>query len=97
MGAADSEAFPSDGEGPVRAERLGRSYVFASFLPGSLRRGAPHLEATPWWCGLAGAAWDRPKGPGGTVDDRPWGDERHRFPRRAKPLSFRGDSAQPST
>jgi len=101
MGAEDSEGFPADGEGPVRAvrldpfrigacavtneqfagfvadtghvtdaERLGWSYVFAGFLPGSLRRGAPRPEATPWWCGVAGAAWIRPEGPGSTVDDR---------------------------
>ena len=101
MGAEDSEGFPADGEGPVRAvrldpfridacavtnaqfaafvadtghvtdaERFGWSYVFAGFLPGSLRRGAPRPEATPWWCGVEGAVWNRPEGPGSTVDDR---------------------------
>ncbi|WP_405875092.1 formylglycine-generating enzyme family protein [Streptomyces sp. NBC_00005] len=101
MGAEDSEGFPADGEGPVRAvrldpfridaravtneqfaafvadsghvtdaERLGWSYVFAGFLPGALRRGAPRPEATPWWCGVAAAAWDRPEGPGSTLDGR---------------------------
>ncbi|MCI3273758.1 formylglycine-generating enzyme family protein [Streptomyces cylindrosporus] len=52
------------------AERIGWSYVFASFLPGALRRGAPRPEHTPWWCGVGGAAWNRPEGPGSTVEDR---------------------------
>ncbi|MDO0931354.1 formylglycine-generating enzyme family protein [Streptomyces sp. DG2A-72] len=101
MGAEDSEGFPADGEGPVRAvrldafridacavtneqfaafvddtghitdaERFGWSYVFAGFLPGALRRGAPRPEQTPWWCGIEGATWQRPEGPGSTVEDR---------------------------
>ncbi|MFF8615599.1 formylglycine-generating enzyme family protein [Streptomyces sp. NPDC015350] len=52
------------------AERLGWSYVFAGFLPAALRRGAPRPEHTPWWCGVRGAAWNRPEGPGSAVDDR---------------------------
>ncbi|MEU0932541.1 formylglycine-generating enzyme family protein [Embleya sp. NPDC005971] len=52
------------------AERIGWSYVFAAFLPGSLRRGAPRPERTPWWCGVAGARWDQPEGPGSGVDER---------------------------
>nr|WP_230396340.1 formylglycine-generating enzyme family protein [Streptomyces blattellae] len=101
MGAQDSEGFPADGEGPVRAvrldafridacavtneqfaafvadtghitdaERFGWSYVFAGFLPGALRRGAPRPEQTPWWCGIEGATWQRPEGPGSTVAER---------------------------
>ncbi|MEV1081405.1 formylglycine-generating enzyme family protein [Streptomyces sp. NPDC050211] len=101
MGAEDSEGFPADGEGPVRAvrldafrvdacavtneqfaafvddtghttdaERFGWSYVFAGFLPGALRRGAPRPEQAPWWCGIEGATWQRPEGPGSTVEDR---------------------------
>ncbi|WP_416968733.1 formylglycine-generating enzyme family protein [Streptomyces sp. 4F14] len=101
MGAADSEGFPGDGEGPVRPVRLspfridvhavsndrfagfvadtgyvteaqliGWSYVFAGFLPASLRRGAPRPDRTPWWCGIGGARWDRPEGPGSSVADR---------------------------
>ncbi|WP_210585992.1 formylglycine-generating enzyme family protein [Streptomyces sp. GESEQ-35] len=101
MGAEDSEGFPADGEGPVRAvrldafrmdacavtnaefaafvvdtghltdaERFGWSYVFAGFLPGALRRGAPRPEHTPWWCGVEGASWQFPEGPGSTVEER---------------------------
>nr|WP_275777650.1 SUMF1/EgtB/PvdO family nonheme iron enzyme [Streptomyces coacervatus] len=63
-------AFVADTGHVTDAERLGWSYVFAGFLPGSLRRGAPRPEAAPWWCGVAGAVWNRPEGPGSTVDDR---------------------------
>lgn len=101
MGAEDSEGFPADGEGPVRAvrvtpfridayavdndrfaefvadtghvtdaERLGWSYVFAGFLPGALRRDAPRPERTPWWCAVPGAAWNRPEGPGSSLEGR---------------------------
>jgi formylglycine-generating enzyme len=46
------------------AERFGWSYVFAKFLPGHLRRDSPRPEVTPWWCGVRGAYWAAPKGPG---------------------------------
>lgn len=52
------------------AERLGWSYVFAGFLPAALRRGAPRPEHTPWWCGVEGALWNRPEGPGSSVGER---------------------------
>ncbi|WP_372463799.1 formylglycine-generating enzyme family protein [Streptomyces pinistramenti] len=52
------------------AERIGWSYVFAGFLPATLRRGAPRPERTPWWCGVQGAGWDRPEGPGSTLEGR---------------------------
>ncbi|MFJ2089487.1 formylglycine-generating enzyme family protein [Streptomyces sp. NPDC087901] len=52
------------------AEQIGWSYVFAGFLPAALRRGAPRPERTPWWCGVEGATWDRPEGPGSTVVGR---------------------------
>lgn len=54
----------------TEAERLGWSYVFAGFLPAALRRGAPRPERTPWWCGVAGAAWHAPEGPGSGLDGR---------------------------
>ncbi|MEV5205095.1 formylglycine-generating enzyme family protein [Streptomyces sp. NPDC053720] len=63
-------AFAADTGYRTDAERLGWSYVFAGFLPAALRRGAPRPERTPWWCGVAGAAWDRPEGPGSTVAGR---------------------------
>ncbi|GAB89161.1 formylglycine-generating enzyme family protein [Gordonia rhizosphera] len=52
------------------AERYGWSFVFASFLPAQLRRGAPRPEQAPWWCGVSGAMWSAPEGPGSTVEDR---------------------------
>lgn len=54
------------------AERFGWSYVFARFLPKELRRASPRLEQTPWWCGVTGALWRRPEGPGSDLDGR-WG------------------------
>jgi formylglycine-generating enzyme len=52
------------------AERFGWSYVFAKFLPKELRRASPRLEQTPWWCGVTGAQWRRPEGPGSDLDGR---------------------------
>jgi sulfatase modifying factor 1 len=52
------------------AERFGWSYVFASFLPAQLRRGAQRPAAVPWWCRVDGAFWAAPEGPGSDVDDR---------------------------
>ncbi|MER6960103.1 formylglycine-generating enzyme family protein [Streptomyces sp. NPDC000618] len=54
----------------TEAQRIGWSYVFAGFLPAALRRGAPRPERTPWWCGVTGARWDRPEGPGSTLKGR---------------------------
>ncbi|WP_083733753.1 formylglycine-generating enzyme family protein, partial [Actinomadura sp. CNU-125] len=52
------------------AERFGWSYVFAGFLPGSVRRVSPRPDRTPWWCGVAGAWWREPEGPGTNLDER---------------------------
>ncbi|MFV0138180.1 formylglycine-generating enzyme family protein [Streptomyces sp. HMX87] len=52
------------------AESFGWSYVFASFLPGALRRVSPRPPGTPWWCGVSGADWSHPEGPGSSVGDR---------------------------
>ncbi len=52
------------------AERFGWSYVFAKFLPGHLRRDSPRPETTPWWCGVQGAYWAAPEGPGSDLDGR---------------------------
>jgi formylglycine-generating enzyme required for sulfatase activity len=54
----------------TEAERIGWSYVFTGFLPAALRRGAPRPPRTPWWCGVTGTRWDRPGGPGSTIEDR---------------------------
>ncbi|MFF7454589.1 formylglycine-generating enzyme family protein [Kitasatospora sp. NPDC008115] len=63
-------AFVADTGYRTEAERIGWSYVFASFLPAALRRGAPRPGRTPWWCGVEGAAWNRPEGPGSDVGER---------------------------
>ncbi|MFE7189607.1 formylglycine-generating enzyme family protein [Kitasatospora sp. NPDC057541] len=63
-------AFVADTGYRTEAERIGWSYVFAAFLPAALRRGAPRPERTPWWCGVPGAVWNRPEGPGSGVEDR---------------------------
>ncbi|MFJ3673130.1 formylglycine-generating enzyme family protein [Streptomyces sp. NPDC090106] len=63
-------AFVDDTGYVTDAERLDWSYVFAGFLPAALRRGAPRPEQTPWWCAVAGAAWNMPEGPGSSVADR---------------------------
>ncbi|MFJ9542254.1 formylglycine-generating enzyme family protein [Streptomyces sp. NPDC101225] len=54
----------------TEAERFGWSFVFAGFLPAALRRAAPRPEQTPWWCGVDGACWKAPEGPGSAVADR---------------------------
>ncbi|MFI6416902.1 formylglycine-generating enzyme family protein [Streptomyces sp. NPDC050842] len=63
-------AFVADTAYQTDAERFGWSYVFAGFLPADLRRGAPRPEGTPWWCGVEGASWHRPEGPGSTLEGR---------------------------
>jgi formylglycine-generating enzyme len=52
------------------AERYGWSYVFAKFLPGELRKRSPRPEQAPWWCGVSGAYWATPEGPGSDVEGR---------------------------
>lgn len=54
----------------TEAERFGWSFVFAAFVPAALRRDAPRPEQTPWWCGVAGAYWRAPEGPGSGVGER---------------------------
>ncbi|MFE7168138.1 formylglycine-generating enzyme family protein [Streptomyces sp. NPDC057616] len=54
----------------TEAERFGWSFVFAGFLPAALRRGAARPERTPWWCGVEGAYWKAPEGPGSALDER---------------------------
>ncbi|GAA2341411.1 formylglycine-generating enzyme family protein [Saccharopolyspora halophila] len=52
------------------AEQYGWSYVFAKFLPGNLRKESPRPESTPWWCGVSGAYWRYPEGPGSDIEGR---------------------------
>ncbi|WP_328499029.1 formylglycine-generating enzyme family protein [Streptomyces sp. NBC_00414] len=54
----------------TEAERFGWSFVFAGFLPAALRRGAARPPQTPWWCGVEGATWRTPQGPGSSVTGR---------------------------
>lgn len=63
-------AFVEDTGYRTEAERFGWSYVFAKFLPGPLRKAAARLPATPWWCGVEGAAWNRPEGPDSRLHGR---------------------------
>lgn len=63
-------AFVDDTGYRTGAENYGWSYVFASFLPSHLRRGAQRPAAVPWWCRVDGAVWNAPEGPGSDVDDR---------------------------
>jgi formylglycine-generating enzyme required for sulfatase activity len=54
----------------TEAERFGWSYVFAGFLPAELRRISRRPDATPWWCGVQGATWSAPEGPGSDLEVR---------------------------
>jgi formylglycine-generating enzyme required for sulfatase activity len=54
----------------TEAEEFGWTYVFAKFLPGPLRKSSPRPSAAPWWCGVSGASWRCPEGPGSSVADR---------------------------
>ncbi|MGW7694435.1 formylglycine-generating enzyme family protein [Streptomyces asiaticus] len=54
----------------TEAERFGWSYVFATFLSGELRRFSPRPKSTPWWCGVQGAYWAAPEGPGSDLSGR---------------------------
>ncbi|GAA2908384.1 formylglycine-generating enzyme family protein [Streptosporangium fragile] len=62
--------FVDDTGHVTEAERFGWSYVFAGFLPAALRRGASRPDQTPWWCGVPGAYWRAPEGPGSGLDGR---------------------------
>lgn len=54
----------------TESERFGWTYVFAKFVPAELRKRSPRPEQAPWWCGVPGAYWREPEGPGSTLDDR---------------------------
>ncbi|GAA4221866.1 formylglycine-generating enzyme required for sulfatase activity [Streptosporangium album] len=62
--------FVADTGHVTEAERFGWSYVFAGFLPAVLRRVSPRPQQTPWWCGVSGADWRHPDGPGSDLEDR---------------------------
>jgi len=52
------------------AERFGWSFVFAAFLPRTLRAGAQRPDSAPWWCRVDGATWASPEGPGSDLAGR---------------------------
>ena len=54
----------------TESERMGWSFVFAGFLPGPLRKVSPRVPGTPWWCGVDGATWRSPEGPGSDLAGR---------------------------
>lgn len=67
---AEFAAFVADTGYRTDAERFGWSYVFARFLPAALRKASPRPEEAPWWCGVEGASWRAPEGPGSDAGDR---------------------------
>jgi formylglycine-generating enzyme required for sulfatase activity len=68
--AAEFAEFVDDTGWTTDAEKFGWSYVFAGFLPAALRAASPRLPETPWWCGVHGATWRAPEGPGSDLDGR---------------------------
>lgn len=67
---AEFAAFVADTGYVSEAERIGWSFVFASFLPRHLRAASPRPDATPWWAGVRGACWHSPEGPGSSTEGR---------------------------
>ncbi|HLU01446.1 MAG TPA: formylglycine-generating enzyme family protein [Advenella sp.] len=54
------------------AERAGASFVFYGQLSGGGDTSSlPAPPGLPWWRLVAGAAWQRPEGPGSHIHDRP--------------------------
>jgi formylglycine-generating enzyme required for sulfatase activity len=54
----------------TETEAWGWSYVFAKFLPATLRKVSPRPPTTPWWCAVQQADWRHPEGPGTDLADR---------------------------
>jgi formylglycine-generating enzyme len=54
------------------AERFGWSFVFWMHLPEERfdELVTDTVAAAPWWCQVYGASWDRPEGPGSSIQDR---------------------------
>ncbi|WP_419866505.1 formylglycine-generating enzyme family protein [Ornithinimicrobium cavernae] len=67
---AQFAAFVAETGYVTEAQEMGWSYVFAGFLPPRLRAVSPRPPTVPWWCGVRGASWDRPEGPGSSVEER---------------------------
>lgn len=57
----------------TEAEKFEWSFVFILQLPkGRRRRVETSIRSpqAPWWIGIKGATWNRPEGPGFSIDDR---------------------------
>ncbi len=67
---AEFAAFVDDTGYRSETEAWGWSFVFASFLPGAVRKSAPRPPQAPWWCAVNGATWRAPEGPGSSIEDR---------------------------
>jgi sulfatase modifying factor 1 len=63
-------AFVEDTGYVTDAERFGWSYVYAGFVTAEHRKRSRRPADTPWWCGVPGATWREPEGPGSGIDDR---------------------------
>jgi sulfatase modifying factor 1 len=69
---ADFTEFIAAMQYRTEAEVFGWSFVFWSHIPWD--RFEELVEdtaaATPWWCKVPGATWDKPEGPGSNVQER---------------------------
>lgn len=55
----------------TEAERFGWSFVFYGLLPQAVLDTHPQVAAAaPWWCGIEGACWRMPEGPGSDIAAR---------------------------
>ncbi len=55
----------------TEAERFGWSFVFHHFVSDEVARDVDQaVAAAPWWWRVDGTTWDRPDGPGSTIDER---------------------------
>lgn len=68
---ADFADFVEDTGYETDAERFGWSFVFYQFLtPEAERKVKGSADGAPWWCGVEGAYWREPEGPGSGIADR---------------------------
>jgi formylglycine-generating enzyme len=69
---ADFSAFIAATGYRTEAEVFGWSFVFWSHIPRERFETLVEDTAaqTPWWCKVPGATWDRPEGPGSSIEGR---------------------------
>ena len=55
------------------SDRLGWSFVFQGHIPEARYQATVEdtVAAVPWWCKVAGAAWNHPEGPDSGIQSRP--------------------------